>query len=288
MKIAVAGPTGVLGRALIPLLLEEGVEVRALARSVEKAQRLFPQRVEIVECDLLAPDIEKTLQPLLHGCETVMHIATAIPADASAPNAWVANTRLRTDAVRMLLDASAAAGVKRYFQQSITMAYPDCGDEWITEDMPLDTSSGRASVTSPVAAMETMVRESSARGLDWCILRGGSFVGKDTFQDRLIENLRAGKETVPCNGDNYVSLIHVADIAAAFVAALKYASAGSIFNIVDQPLRQREYVDGLAASIGAPKPPRDADSGCPPSWRCNNQHARSVLNWLPTHAIIPK
>jgi len=270
------------------MLLEQGDEVRALARSTEKAKQLFPQSVEIVECDLLAQDIEKTIKPLLYDCETVLHIATAIPSDSTVPNAWVANTRLRTDAVRMLLDASIAAGVKRYIQQSIIMAYPDCGDEWITEDMPLDTSPERAVVCSPVAAMETMIRGSSARGLDWCILRGGAFVGQDTFQDGVVEKLRAGKEIIPCNGENFLSLIHVTDMAAAFVAALKFAPTGSTFNIVDQPMRQHEYIDRLAASIGAEKPRREKNAACPPSWRCSNQRAKSVLNWLPTHAIIPE
>lgn len=287
MKLAIAGSTGVLGRAVIPLLVQQGYAVRALARSVTKAKKLFPRDVEIVECDLLAPGIEKTIAALLEGCEAVVHIATAIPSDSSAPNAWQANSRLRTDAVRMLLQASIQVGAKQYLQQSITMAYPDCGDEWITEDIALDTSPARATVCGPVNAMEGMLCNIPAHELNWCILRGGSFVGKDTFQERTIENLRAGKEIVPCDGKNFISLIHVNDMATATVAALKYAPAGSTFNIVDEPLRQSEYSDRLAASIGAAKPPRAENSNCPPSWRCSNQHAKTILHWTPTHDIIP-
>jgi nucleoside-diphosphate-sugar epimerase len=288
MKIAVAGSTGILGRAVIPLLLQQGYEVRALARSAEKAKKIFPQNVEIVECDLLSPDFEQAAKPLVHDCDTVLHIATAIPRDFTAPNAWDANTRLRIDVVRTLLKTSIEAGVKRYIQQSITMAYPDSGDNWITEDTQLDKSPERAWLCSPVITMEEMIRNIPPHDLHWCILRGGTFGGKGTFQDRDIEALRAGKGIVPCSGKNFISLIHVADMATAVVAALEHAPAASVFNIVDEPMRQHEYSDRLAISIGADKPLRNEKINCPPSWRCSNQHARSVLNWSPTHDIIPK
>jgi len=287
MKIAAVGSTGALGRALIPLLVAEGYEVRAVARSAEKAKKLFPRDVEIAACDLLAPDAHETIAAALQGCEAVLHIATAIPADASAPNAWEANTRLRTEVVRLLLDASINAGANWYLQQGITMSYPDCGDAWITEDTPLDTSPARALITAPVVQMETMIRETPLSSLHWCILRGGSFVGPGTFQDQLIEELRAGQATVPGDGHNYVSFIHVADIASAFFHALKHATPGSIYNIVAEPMRQADYLDQLAAAIGADKPRRDESLSLPPSWRCDNGRAKSVLGWQPVHPIIP-
>jgi len=287
MKIAVVGPTGVLGRALVPMLLNQGHEVRALARSVEKAREVLSKDIEVVQCDLLAPDIRDTINSAVHGCDAVLHIATAIPSDFSAPHAWDANTRLRTDGVRVLLAASLAAGVRQYVQQSITMSYPDCGDHWITEDTPLDASGGRARTNSPVILMEGMIREIPPTTLEWSILRGGSFVGRGTFQDRLMNDLRSGKEVIPCDGRNFVSLIHVADMANAIVAALRQAPPGSTFNIVDKPLRQREYYERLAESISAEKPSRDVQMPCPPSWRCDNQQAKSMLNWQPAHDIIP-
>lgn len=283
-KIAVVGATGVYGRALVPLLTQAGHQVRALARSVEKAQKLFPQGVEIAACDLLAPDAAERLPALLAGCEAVAHIATAIPANASAPEAWVANTRLRTEAVRALLDAALQAGVGRYLQQSITMAYPDGGDEWIDEETPLKTSQ----TGSPVIQMEEMVKAIPTDRLHWSILRGGSFVGADTFQERLLEALRAGAAVVPGDGQNFISLIHVADMASATLAALEHAPAGSIFNIVDEPLRQGEYYDRLAAVLGVQKARRDESASRPPSWRCSNQRARSELGWAPTRGVLPE
>jgi nucleoside-diphosphate-sugar epimerase len=186
-----------------------------------------------------------------------------------------------------LLDASLAAGVERYIQQSITLAYEDGADRWLDESTPFDTSPARARTSGPVIEMESMVRAVLPEEMAWCILRGGSFVGPGTAQDSTIRRLREGVERLPCDGSNYISPVNVADMAAALVAALQLAQGGSIFNIVDEPLRQGDYIDRLATLVGAPLASRDAAAPCPPSLRCSNQAARSALDWSPTQGIWP-
>lgn len=286
MKVAIVGPTGVLGRSLVPLLFKSGHTVRALALSPERAQALFPRLTHAIRCDLLGVSTSD-LAAHLQGCDAAVHIATAIPRDPTAPNAWDTNTLLRTAGTRKLLDASLQAGVRRYLQQSITMAYPGHGDRWIAEETPLDNSPERADICGPVIEMEQMVRDTSPDALAWCILRGGQFVGKDTFQEDTIARLRSGDETVPCDGSNFVSLVNVADMARAIAAALNRAPPASTFNVVANPLRNADYLDRLAAAVGAPTPARDSSTFCPPSWRCSNTAAKEVLDWQPIHDPIP-
>jgi nucleoside-diphosphate-sugar epimerase len=286
-RIAVAGATGVLGRALVPLLLAAGYEVRALTPSTAKAADLAMAGAEVLECDLLAPSSVARLPDLVAGCAAVAHIATAIPRNSRAPGAWDVTTRLRTEGTRRLLDAALTAGVRRYIQQSIVMAYPDGGDQVLDEATPLDPSPARASTCGPVITMEGMIREMPPSRLAWCILRGGVFVGPGTFQDGIIARLRAGTEVVPCDGRSFVSLVHVADMAAAILAAVRHAPGGSTFNINADPLRQGAYLDELAARGGAPPPLRDPTRPCPPSFRCSNAAARATLHWAPEHGIWP-
>jgi nucleoside-diphosphate-sugar epimerase len=286
-RIAVAGATGVLGRALVPLLLAAGYEVRALTPSTVKAADLARAGAEVLECDLLAPSSVARLPDLVAGCTAVAHIATAIPQNPRAPGAWDVTTRLRTEGTRLLLDAALTAGVRRYIQQSIVMAYPDGGDRVLDEATPLDTAPARAAVCGPVIAMEGMIREVPPSRLAWCILRGGVFVGPGTFQEGIIAGLRAGTEVVPGDGHNFVSLVHVADMAAAMLAAVRYAPGGSTFNINADSLRQGAYLDELAARTGAPPPPRDPTRPGPPSFRCSNAAARATLRWAPDHGVWP-
>lgn len=281
MKIAVVGASGVLGRSLVPLLAEKH-HVLALVRTPETSRKLFGAQAEALECDLLAPGIGEHLPALLAGCDAVIHAATAIPSDFSAPGAWDANTRIRREGTAHLLAATLAAGAGVYVQQSICFAYPDMGDTWISEETPLPPE------RAVVIDMEQQVRDLSPSRLRWTILRGGTFVGSGTFQDGKIADLRAGTDVVACNGSHYVPYIHVADVATAFAAAVERAPGGSIFNIADEPLREGDYSDRLAEALGVPKPPRDATAPCPASQRASSQAAHDVLGWTPTHGVIPQ
>jgi nucleoside-diphosphate-sugar epimerase len=114
----------------------------------------------------------------------------------------------------------------------------------------------------------------------------GSFVGTETQQSTLIEELRLGAAVVHGDGSNYLSVVNVADMASGVVAALERAPGGSTFNIVDEPLRYGDYVDALADLIGVARP-RRLSLPLPPSWRCTNREAQIVLGWMPRERIWP-
>lgn len=292
MRVALAGATGALGRALIPQLLQAGHTVVALVRDREKAQQLFPgvSGLELAEADLLERGLESRLPSLLAGCNALIQGATAIPADPSAPDAWERNTQVRIRGTGRLQRAALEANISTFLLQSIVMAYPDGGDSWLDESTHIDMSPERRQIAHPVAIMESMMYlfRRQPKPMRWCILKGGLFVGPGTGQQRLLERLRAGEEIVPGDGRNYISLVNVEDAASAYVAALERAESGSVCNICDEPLQYGEYVDRLAAMIHAPEPRRDSSKACPPSWRCSNERARNELGWIPTRGIWPK
>ncbi len=135
--------------------------------------------------------------------------------------------------------------------------------------------------------MEGMVRSTPLDQLEWCILRGGTFVGPGTFQERTAARLLSGMQKVPCDGHNFVSLVHLKDMASACALALKQSAAGAILNINAEPLRQGVYYDRLALSVGGALPERDLEQPCPPSFRCSNQAAKRILGWEPVHGLYP-
>ena len=287
MRVCIVGASGVLGRALVSLLLQRNESVRALARFTREKQALFPPEVESVPFDLLSVDAARRLPSLLEGCDAVVHAATQIPSDFSAPGAWDLNTRLRTEGTRRLVGAAVDAGARVYIQQSITMAYPDMGDQWIDEEVPLDTTPARSRTSSPVIAMENTVRSIATPSLRWCIIRGGMFVGRGTFQEREISQMIARELVLPGNGQNFLSAVHVIDMADAIALALRDAPAASTFNITAEPVREGEYFDSLAAAVDAPRPALDPTKPNAPSWRCSNRKAKEQLGWVPRQSIYP-
>ena len=286
MKIAILGATGILGQKLVPLLINHRYEVFAPVRSTSKAKKVLPPKTEKSEYDLLEGNIDQ-LSSLLNGSDCVVHIATAIPADFNKAGAWERNNRLRTLGTKKIIEASLKAGVKRYIQQSIVMAYSDGGDDWINEEHPLDDSSERELICRPVIEMENLVKSIPENIMDWFILRAGIFVGKGTFQEKTIKDLKDGLNIVSGNGENYVSFVHVDDMADAILKSIENESGNITLNIVDKPVKQIEYLKTIAQIIGAITPIQNHKLPVPPSFRCSNLRAQYSINWKPNHSIYP-
>src|SRR5579885_2934342 len=103
MRILVVGATGVLGRNVLPRLLERGHRVRAVARRVEQVEMLQRLGVEARLGDILDAS---SLLSAAKGCDAALHLATAIPRPGQ-PGDWSLNDRIRREGTRNLLAATA-------------------------------------------------------------------------------------------------------------------------------------------------------------------------------------
>ena len=126
-----------------------------------------------------------------------------------------------------------------------------------------------------VRAMEAAVVESD---LDWVILRGGLFYGPGTgFDDDWFARARAGKLRLPAEGTDYVSLVHIADMAAATVAAVRrWPSRQPLIVADDCPARWRDVLTYVCAIAGS-DPPQPGGRSAMPSFRVKNARARTLL-----------
>ena len=272
MHIIVVGSTGVLGRHVVPRLLERGHKVRALVRREEQATMFRRVGVESVLGDILEID---TLVQATQGCDAALHLATAIPKGKDMD--WSMNDRIRREGTQNLLTVATQNGLRRYIQQSVILVYGDHGAQIVDETASLQPGA----VIQSAVDMENYVRASE---LDWCILRGGLFYGPGTGRDEgwrqavLDKTLR-----LPGQGDGLISLIHVVDMARAMVDAVEKASAHSIFNVVDdEPIRYRDLYQYVAALVNGPDP----EAGGPtllPSLGCSNEKLKSELDWTPIY-----
>ena len=277
--VAVLGATGVYGRHLIPRLVARGFRVRALVRRPESAALAKYWGAESHVADIFD---EAALRVALAGCDIGVNLATSLPGPSGRGD-FEANDRLRREGTPIWIDACSRAGVARIVQQSIAMVNAN-GDAWSDEDtvhLPADDSiAGRA--IAAALAMEDAVRRS---GAEWLILRGALFYGPGTgFDEDWFARARAGKLRLPGDGEDFVSLIHIADMAEATVAALVRPPARQTLIVADdRPVRWRELFEYIAGLAGVQAPPAGGRSGFP-SFRVRNTRARATLDWSPFYA----
>ena len=212
-------------------------------------------------------------------------MATAIRPGSPGLGTTNTTAALRIEGTRTLLDAVMDAGVRRIVQQSIALAYVDGGDTWLAESTPFYRADPTA--VPPHEQMEAMVRVASNGKLEWMILRGGTFVGADTFQDDAIRQLRAGELRLAGDGMNWLSPVRHEDYAEAVALAIHGPEAAWTLNVTAEPIRQGAYLDELADRLGAARPERDRDQPRPRSYRCTSAAAERVLGWRPTHELWP-
>jgi nucleoside-diphosphate-sugar epimerase len=286
VKIFLVGGTGVLGRRVVPLLVEAGHEVAALARTAEAEQRLAQMGARPVGADLFDP---QSLRAAIAGHDAVVNLATRIPTGLSAalPRSWAENTRIRTEGARNLVDAALHAGAGRYVQESIVFTYADGGSTWLDESAPLEP----ATVTRAALQAEAHAQRLTEEGAVGVALRFATLHAEDAAHTAdAVRFLRWRMSATPGAADAYLPSIMADDAATAVLAALQ-APAG-IYNVGDdEPLTRAECAQASADAFGCPVPrlqPR-AFGKLPMlevlarSRRISSQRFKQATGWTPVH-----
>jgi len=299
MRVFVAGATGVIGRQLVPQLVEAGHSVVGSTRSSAKAEWLAEAGATPAVLDPL--DRAQVMTAVMRAePDAVVHELTALRGQANLrkfDESFAETNVLRTRGLDILLEAARAAGATRFLAQSYT-GWPNTreGGPVKTEDDPLDPHPPKAMRESIAAIRYLEAAVSGAEGMTGLALRYGSLYGPGTSRaDEYATMIRRRKFPVVGDGAAVWSFIHVADAAAATVAALDHGGPG-VYNIVDdEPATVAEWLPELAAMLGA-KPPRHV-----PAWvgrlatggvgvammtqsrGSSNAKARRELGWEPAH-----
>jgi 2-alkyl-3-oxoalkanoate reductase len=253
MRVFVVGASGVIGRRLVPQLIERGHEVIGSARSPDKAERLRRLGAEPVVLDALdARAVHEAVA--VARPDAIVHQATALTGLSDLKHfdrSFARTNRLRIEGTDNLLAAAREVGVGKFVAQSnANHRYAREGGPVKSEDDPLDSDPPEAARES-LAALDHLDR--AVTGAGGIALRYGIFYGDP--DDGMVEAVRARKFPIVGDGAGVWSFIHLDDAAAATVLALEH-DGPAVYNIVDdEPSPTREWLPELARIVGA-KPPQ--------------------------------
>lgn len=220
-RALITGATGFIGGRLVEkLILQHGMEVRALVRNFSHAARIARFDLEMIGG---AIEDRESIERAVADVDFVFNLAY-VTSNTVEEN---------TEAMSHLIDACLANDVERLVHISTYSVYEPFVDGVIDEETPV----GLGAYDYPRAklAVERLVMEAVRdRGLPATILRPsivyGPFGGHWT--DRPARNLVRGRVTLPDDGSGHCNGVFVDDLVDAMVlAAIRPEAVGETFLI---------------------------------------------------------
>lgn len=221
MKVFVTGASGYIGSAVAAAFARAGHHVRGLVRSPEKGRRLAALEVEPVVGSL---EDAASLAAGAADCQVVVHAAVEY-----SPRQF----ELDGAAVKTLTDLQSSSKLPRTFlYTSGVWIYGDTGHGVVDEGTPVNPM---AKVAKRVD-VEKQVLAANAGPLKTLVLRPGCvYGGSGSLTAAWFESAEAGGAAqIVGEGANRWAMVHVQDLADAYVRAARSGLGGQVFNVTDR------------------------------------------------------
>ena len=250
--ILITGATGFVGSAVLRALLAEGARARVLTRSASPRDNL-----QGLDCEILEGDIthRASVDAAMRGVRYVFHVAADYRLWAPQPEAV---RHANVEGTRAVMEAALAAGAERivYTSSVATLRAADA-ETVVDETQPLSEADAvGAYKQSKVAAERLVERMVADQDLPAVIVNPSTPIGprdiKPTPTGRVVVEAATGK--IPAFLDTGLNLVHVDDVAAGHLQALRQGRLGERYVLGGQNVSLREMLRAIAALTGRPAP----------------------------------
>ncbi|HEY2600042.1 MAG TPA: aminotransferase class III-fold pyridoxal phosphate-dependent enzyme, partial [Thermoleophilaceae bacterium] len=242
----VTGATGFIGGHLAQRLVDEGYQVRCLARSTSDTSLLDGLDVEIAVGDLTSG---RSLARAVDGCRYVFHCG-ALVSDWATPKEI---ERINVGGTRDLLEGAVAASAERFIHFSTTDVYGYPGGEGIDETYASAAFRNWYAQTKR-AAEDEVRRAEQANSLEAVILRPATVYGPRSVEvvGGIARAIRDGNMLLVDGGRAVAGLVYIDNLVDAALLALRHdAAPGNAFNASDGlDVTWKQFTDGLAEGLG--------------------------------------
>ncbi len=251
MKVFVTGATGFIGASLIRALLQDGREVKVLARPGSDRRNLIGLDVEISTGDLRDPE---SLAKGLKGCDTLYHAAAEYRLWTKNPAAMY---EINVEGTRAILAAALAVGLEKVIYTSSvgTLGNPGDGTPG-NESTPVSFADMVGHYKKSKFLAERVAESFLPRGLPLIIVNPSTPVGmldvKPTPTGRIFVDFLNRK--MPAYLDTGLNIIAVEDCARGHILAAAKGRIGEKYILGNANLTLRDIFALLAEISGVPAP----------------------------------
>ncbi len=258
MKAFVTGSTGLLGSNLVRQLVGAGWEVKALARSKEKAAKLLGDtRAQVVTGDMENAD---GFAAELAGCDVLFHTAAYFREYFAPGDHWATLENINVKGTIKLLDEAEKRGVKKviYVSSSTVIgmkANGEPGDETTPPDAHASENLYAKSKVVAEAAIAEFLKTHSIPVI--LILPTAMFGPGDaaptTAGQIILDFIHRKLPVIPPGG---FSVVDARDVAQAMIQAVERGKSGERYIINNAYRSLGDIVKQLEQITGIPAPTR--------------------------------
>ncbi len=251
-RVAVTGATGFLGRYLCAELQARGASVVGVVRRPDRVPLLLQQGVEMRRADLMEPD---ALKAGFEGVDAV--VSNAALFDLSNSD-WQAHEQANIHGGTNVVEACAAAGVKRLVLVSSCAVYADRGKGNPGEAGKQYAASDRRSRTARYSISKALAEQAAWRvseqlGLAMTAIRPSAVYGAhDPNFTPILLKLARKPFSFPFVR---IPMVYAGDVAKAICASLANESTiGKAYNTAGPDLGLDSFLDALRTVYGLKVP----------------------------------
>jgi len=245
----VTGAAGFVGGHLVRHLRDRDIRVRAMVRRRDGCEALEQAGAELVVGDLTKPE---SLAAAVDGVRGVYHIA-ALFRQQGLPDSMFAEVNI--EGTRRLLEASVAAGVKRFIHCSTVGVLGHIAEPPATESTPYNP--GDIYQTTKMEGEKVALDVIRSGRISGVVIRPAMIYGPgDTRTLKLFRMIARRTFFYVGRGDAHVHWIDVRDLASAFLLAMQHENqSGGVYIIAgERSVPLREMASEIASQVGV-RPP---------------------------------
>jgi nucleoside-diphosphate-sugar epimerase len=241
MKIFVTGGTGFIGRALIKTLLEQGHQVRVLARRPQNLNNIRHPAFIPIQGDLSDVSL---LRRTMDGCQQVYHLAALARAWSRHADEY---DRSNIEGTRNILEASLQARVDRVVHTSTVMAIGPTDGFIADESTPIPILH-LSHYQRTKAIAEQQVEKYVQKGLPVVTVAPSLVYGPGTSErhvsfNRLLHSFLTGKPVViPGDGTQRFNCVYLEDSVNGHLLAMKSGRIGERYILGGENVSLHELV----------------------------------------------
>jgi dihydroflavonol-4-reductase len=246
----VTGASGFVGSAIANTLRQAGLAVRVLLRQRSPRANIH------VEDDVIVGDIcdPASIVAALRGVKYVFHAAADYRIWAPSPTDIL---RTNVEGTRNVMAAALQAGVERIIYTSSVATLELRRDAPADESRPLAPAAAVGAYKKSKVIAEQLVTDMvSQAGLPAIIVNPSTPIGprdiKPTPTGRIIVEAASGR--MPGFVDTGLNLVHVDDVAAGHLAALRRGKIGERYILGGENVHLRTMLADIAGMVGR-RPP---------------------------------